>query len=197
MSRDLVQIAHEAGIVRPRCLVDGSKPRCLTGVGADLCVGPRGGHVGPPLREGWYPAVDRSRERKQIVRSRARSQRWRVFGHPGKRTQVRSVGQYRGWRLCLRSEAPKLFLPISALLLTGRTVDYLSRAQIISRRVTINMLEFQSSKNEGKAMKKPARNHVNRKPSESDGAPAKPTGAVSGEFVTEMFEYDGGRQVTV
>ena len=27
--------------------------------------------------------------------------------------------------------------------------------------------------------------------------PAKPTGAVSGEFVTEMFEYDGGRQVTV
>ena len=31
----------------------------------------------------------------------------------------------------------------------------------------------------------------------SNGAPAKPTGAVSGEFVTEMFEYDGGRQVTV
>src|SRR5271156_6569759 len=46
-------------------------------------------------------------------------------------------------------------------------------------------------------MKKQARNHVNRKLSESDGAPAKPTGAVSGEFVTEMFEYDGGRQVTV
>src|SRR5258708_34274762 len=59
------------------------------------------------------------------------------------------------------------------------------------------MLEFQSSKNEGKGMKKQARNHVNRKPCESDGAPAKPTGAVSGEFVTEMFEYDGGRQVTV
>jgi pimeloyl-ACP methyl ester carboxylesterase len=48
-------------------------------------------------------------------------------------------------------------------------------------------LEFQSSKNEGKAMKKQARN----------GAPAKPTGAASGDFVTQMFEYDGGRQVTV
>src|ERR1700693_4604252 len=59
------------------------------------------------------------------------------------------------------------------------------------------MLEFQSSKNEGKAMTKQASNHVNRKLSESDGAPVKPTGAVSGEFVTEMFEYDGGRQVTV
>ena len=46
-------------------------------------------------------------------------------------------------------------------------------------------------------MKKQARNHVNRKLSGSDGAPAKPTGAVSGEFVTEMFEYNGGRQVTV
>ena len=46
-------------------------------------------------------------------------------------------------------------------------------------------------------MKKQARNRANRKLSESDGAPAKPTGAVSGEFVTEMFEYDGGRQVTV
>src|ERR1700733_833670 len=46
-------------------------------------------------------------------------------------------------------------------------------------------------------MKKPARNHVNRKLGESDGAPAKPTGAVSGEFVTEAFENDGGRQVTV
>ena len=33
--------------------------------------------------------------------------------------------------------------------------------------------------------------------SESDGAPAKPAGAVSGGFVTETFEYDGGRQVTV
>ena len=46
-------------------------------------------------------------------------------------------------------------------------------------------------------MKRQAPNHVNRKLSESDGAPAKPTGAVSGEFVTETFEYDGGRQVTV
>jgi len=46
-------------------------------------------------------------------------------------------------------------------------------------------------------MKKETRNQVNRKPSESDGATAEPTGTVSGEFVTEMFEYDGGRQVTV
>jgi enterochelin esterase-like enzyme len=41
------------------------------------------------------------------------------------------------------------------------------------------------------------RSHVNRNLSESDGAPGKPTGAVSGESVTGMFEYDGGRQVTV
>jgi enterochelin esterase-like enzyme len=46
-------------------------------------------------------------------------------------------------------------------------------------------------------VQKQARNHVNRKLSESDGAPAEPTGAVSGEFVTATFEYDGGRQVTV
>ncbi len=46
-------------------------------------------------------------------------------------------------------------------------------------------------------MKGQARNHVNRTLSGSGGAPAKPTDAVSGEFVTEMFEYDGGRQVTV
>src|SRR5579862_7535147 len=46
-------------------------------------------------------------------------------------------------------------------------------------------------------MEKQARNCVNGKLSESDGAPARPTGAVSGEFVTETFEYDGGRKVTV
>jgi len=46
-------------------------------------------------------------------------------------------------------------------------------------------------------MQKQARNHVNRELSESDRAPAKPTGLVVGEFVTETFEYDGGRQVTV
>ena len=51
--------------------------------------------------------------------------------------------------------------------------------------------------NEGRAMKSEERNRANRKLSESDGAPAKSTGAVSGEFVTEMFEYDGGRQATV
>jgi hypothetical protein len=37
-------------------------------------------------------------------------------------------------------------------------------------------------------MKKQARNHINRKLSESDGAPAKPTGAVSEEFVSETFD---------
>jgi len=46
-------------------------------------------------------------------------------------------------------------------------------------------------------MKKQERNHVERKPSESDEAPARPTRSVLGEFVTETFEYDGGRQVTV
>ncbi|HMH13930.1 MAG TPA: hypothetical protein VK578_12555 [Edaphobacter sp.] len=46
-------------------------------------------------------------------------------------------------------------------------------------------------------MEKQARNHVNRKLSESDETPAKPTGAVSREFVTETFDYDSGRQVTV
>ena len=46
-------------------------------------------------------------------------------------------------------------------------------------------------------MKKQAHNPVNRKLSESDETGSKPTGAVSGEFVTETFEYDGGRQVTV
>ena len=46
-------------------------------------------------------------------------------------------------------------------------------------------------------MSKQARNHVKHKQSESDGAQADPTRAVSGEFVTERFEYDGGRQVTV
>jgi hypothetical protein len=42
-----------------------------------------------------------------------------------------------------------------------------------------------------------ARNPVNRMLSESNGAPAKPAGAFSGELVTEMFEHDSGRQVTV
>ena len=46
-------------------------------------------------------------------------------------------------------------------------------------------------------MKEQALNHVNRELSESDGAPSKLTVAVSGELVTETFEYDGGRQVTV
>ena len=46
-------------------------------------------------------------------------------------------------------------------------------------------------------MEHQARNHVNRKQSEPDGASLTPTGAVAGEFVTESLEYDGGRQVTV
>ena len=54
-----------------------------------------------------------------------------------------------------------------------------------------------SSINEGKGMKKQARYHVNREPSGSAGTPAKPSDAVLGGFVTETFEYDGGRQVTV
>jgi hypothetical protein len=45
-------------------------------------------------------------------------------------------------------------------------------------------------------MTEQAGNHVNQKLSASGGT-AKPTGAVSGEFVTETFEFDGGRQVTV
>jgi enterochelin esterase-like enzyme len=44
-------------------------------------------------------------------------------------------------------------------------------------------------------MKEPARKHVDGE-SESGGL-AKPTGAVAGKFVTETFEYDGGRQVTI
>jgi enterochelin esterase-like enzyme len=46
-------------------------------------------------------------------------------------------------------------------------------------------------------MKEQARDRVNPNLSESDEAPAKRTGAVSGELVTETLEYDGGRQVTV
>jgi enterochelin esterase-like enzyme len=46
-------------------------------------------------------------------------------------------------------------------------------------------------------MKEQARNHVEGTVSESDGTPARPAGAVAGEFVTETFEYDGGRLVTV
>jgi enterochelin esterase-like enzyme len=46
-------------------------------------------------------------------------------------------------------------------------------------------------------MKKRAHNPVDRRLSESDETASKPTGAVSGEFVIETFEYDGGRQITV
>lgn len=46
-------------------------------------------------------------------------------------------------------------------------------------------------------MEKESLNPVNRKLTELDPAPAKAAGVLSGEFVTETFEYDGGRQVTV
>jgi pimeloyl-ACP methyl ester carboxylesterase len=46
-------------------------------------------------------------------------------------------------------------------------------------------------------MKEQAPDHVDRKLCEIDAATAKPAGEVSGMFVTETFEYDGGRQVTV
>ena len=41
------------------------------------------------------------------------------------------------------------------------------------------------------------RNHISGKSSEVQGASGKPTGATSGQFVTESFDFDGGRQVTV
>ncbi len=46
-------------------------------------------------------------------------------------------------------------------------------------------------------MKKQTGNHAERKQCESDGAPAKPAATGAGQFVTETFEYDGRRQVTV
>jgi hypothetical protein len=45
--------------------------------------------------------------------------------------------------------------------------------------------------NKGMATEKQERNHVNHESSEFDEASAKPAGAVAGEFVTEVFEYDG------
>ena len=46
-------------------------------------------------------------------------------------------------------------------------------------------------------MRDQSRNHVNRKLSEAGGGPLKPGREASGQFVTETFEYGGGRQVTV
>jgi hypothetical protein len=46
------------------------------------------------------------------------------------------------------------------------------------------------------AINKQECNNDNREISELDGASAKPVDAVAGAFVTETFEYDGGRQVT-
>ncbi len=45
-------------------------------------------------------------------------------------------------------------------------------------------------------MKKQARYHVNRKLSDYDRAPAKPSGTASGELAVQTFD-DIGRQVTV
>ncbi len=46
-------------------------------------------------------------------------------------------------------------------------------------------------------MKERTRDHENRELHESDGASARASGPISGEFVAEMFEYDCGRHVTV
>src|SRR5580658_7339251 len=43
-------------------------------------------------------------------------------------------------------------------------------------------------------MNKQGRNYGDRKLNESDGGPAGPADAISGEFVTGMFEYDGDGQ---
>jgi hypothetical protein len=50
---------------------------------------------------------------------------------------------------------------------------------------------------EGKAMSPQARNHISGGIDTPDEASARPAGAASGEFVTETFDFDGGRQVTV
>ena len=72
--------------------------------------------VRPYAKAGIQPSIEVESECRLRAHGHEASD-GEFFGHPVKRTQVRSVGQYRGWRLCLRSEAPKLFLPISALLL--------------------------------------------------------------------------------
>ena len=46
-------------------------------------------------------------------------------------------------------------------------------------------------------MKTQTSNQMNRELKESGEAPGNPTGAISGQFVTETLGYDGGRQVTV
>ena len=46
-------------------------------------------------------------------------------------------------------------------------------------------------------MEKQTKNQINSNSGEADGVLVKPTGAVSGEFVTETLGYDGGRRVTV
>jgi enterochelin esterase-like enzyme len=50
---------------------------------------------------------------------------------------------------------------------------------------------------ESNAMQKQANSHDNPEQGTRGDASADPAGEVSGEFVTEAFEYDGGRQVTV
>ncbi len=59
------------------------------------------------------------------------------------------------------------------------------------------MRGYPSPMKESEAMEKPTGNQVSRDLSESDRVLVKPNDAVSGEFLTETLEYDGGRQVTV
>jgi enterochelin esterase-like enzyme len=46
-------------------------------------------------------------------------------------------------------------------------------------------------------MEMSGRNHTDRKLPSSGGVPEDSAGAIAGELVTEAFEFDGGRQVTV
>ena len=59
------------------------------------------------------------------------------------------------------------------------------------------MRGYPSPMKESEAMEKPTGNQVSRDLSKSDRVLVKPNDAVSGEFLTEALEYDGGRQVTV
>lgn len=62
---------------------------------------------------------------------------------------------------------------------------------------TVPARSYRSPMSEGEAMGRQAGNPINLNSSESGETPADPTGAALGEFVTEAFDYDGGRQVTV
>ena len=72
----------------------------------------------------------------------AKSQK--VFGHSGKRTQVRSVNRLPPLEIVLEVRGTGYACQFPCCCSTDRAVDYLGRAQIISRRFTIVMLECQS-----------------------------------------------------